>query len=293
MRTELLEYFIAVAQEGNITSAAEVLHITQPTLSRQLADLEQSLGVQLLVRGKRRVTLTEAGALFLERAQEIVELTERTCEEVRRAPEEVRGTIHLGYPETAGVRSLSGVFKVFSERYPLITYDLYSGYSEDIRYRLDTGALDVGVVTLPADFTRYDHLDLADTERWGVLCSSTLPLAQLECVTPRDVYRYPLIVPRRAVMQDAVLGWLGDLRAQAHVFATYNLILSGAHTFITQELGIALCTEAAKASIQDSACAFVPLEPARYTHSALVWRHGRALSRPVALFIEEARSLLA
>lgn len=167
MEYRILKYFLVVAREENITRAAEILHISQPALSRQLMRLEEELGVQLFTRGRHSTSLTEEGMLLRRRAQEIVDLTEKTEREFRTNSEELAGTISIGSGEGAVMRYLAGLMKSFSEKYPAVTFDLYSGAADQVKERLERGTLDVGAFIGNIDLSKYEAVELPVKERWG------------------------------------------------------------------------------------------------------------------------------
>ena len=191
MDIRLLEYYLAVAKQGNITRAAEQLHVTQPTISRQLMDLEENVGTPLMIRGKRQVTLTEAGVLFQQRAEEIVALMEKTLRDVSDLDDLLGGTVSIGCVETRASRMLAKALKGFSAQYPKVQYDLYSGIGDDIREKLDQGELDFGILVEPVEVAKYDFFRLPYQEVWGMLVSRDDPLAQKSSLDQEDPHYAP------------------------------------------------------------------------------------------------------
>ncbi|MBU5626113.1 LysR family transcriptional regulator [Oscillibacter sp. MSJ-2] len=274
MDLRLLEYFLAVARAGNITKAAEQLHVTQPTISRQLMDLEEVMGTPLLCRGKRQVTLTDAGVLFQQRAEEIVTLMEKTQQDLADQNDLVGGTVAVGCVESSASRMLPEVLKNFAAQHPRVQYQLYSADGDDIREKLDRGELDFGILLEPIEAAKYDYLRLPYWETWGLLMRSDDPLAEKAAMTVEDILPLPLILPRREIVQDNIAGWFGVERSQLHIFAGHNLINNGA-LLVEAGLGYAFCVGGCFAIRQTEGLKFVPLTPERTTGHVLAWKKNR------------------
>lgn len=193
MEFRTLKYFLTVAREENITRAAALLHLTQPTLSRQLMQLEEELGVKLFRRSQHHIVLTEAGMLLRRRAQEIVELAEKTARELRPA-EEITGRISIGSGDLRSMTYLAKLLAAFHRQHPRVQYEIYSGDSDGIKERIEQGLLDMGLLLEPVDTSRYQILRLPVRESWGVLVPEDSPLARREAVTPGDLADSPLIL---------------------------------------------------------------------------------------------------
>ena len=209
MELRTLRYFLTTADEGNITRAAHILHVTQPTLSRQLMELERELGTVLIVRGKKGVTLTDDGMLFRQRAEEIVELADRAEKTFVERENTVSGIVSIGATEAVGSRLLARIMKKFSDKYPLIQFHLYNEMADNIKERMDKGLVDVGLLLEPVDTTKYDFVRLSQKETWGVLMRKDHPLSQRESVTPQEMAKYPLILPLRENVRADIINWLG------------------------------------------------------------------------------------
>ena len=169
MELRVLKYFLTVAREGSITGAANSLHLTQPTLTRQIQELERELGQKLLVRGKYKVTLTPEGMILRKRAQEIVDMVEKTEAEFQAITDTISGEIYIGAGETNGIKAVADVANELRKKYPQITFNFHSGNAEDIMERLDKGLLDFGLIIQPADISRYDSITLPNKDIWGVI----------------------------------------------------------------------------------------------------------------------------
>lgn len=175
MEIRVLRYFLAVAREESITAAANFLHLTQPTLSRQIHDLEEELGQRLLIRKSHRVTLTPEGMLLRKRAEEILSMVDKTESEFRSLETTVSGDVYIGSGETQAVRQIAEIIRRMQVEYPGIHYHMHSGNAQDITDRLDNGLLDFGILIQPADITKYDSLDLPAKDVWGVIMRKDSP----------------------------------------------------------------------------------------------------------------------
>lgn len=274
MDLRLLEYFLAVAKVGNITKAAQQLHVTQPTISRQLTDLEERLGTPLLVRGKRQVTLTDAGVLFQQRAEEILSLMEKTRRDLQDQNDLVGGVVALGCVESCASRMLPEVLGAFSERYPKVRYELYSADGDDIREKLDRGELDFGVLLEPVEAAKYDFFRLPYWETWGVVLRKDDPLARKEAIGREEVLAMPLILPRREIVQDNIASWFGVERSRLHIFAGHNL-LNNAALLAEAGLGYPVCVGGSFEIRGGEALCFRPFTPRRTTGHVLAWKKNR------------------
>lgn len=284
MELRVLRYFVTVAREENITRAAEVMHVSQPALSRQLANLEDELGTTLFYRGNRRITLTEAGMLLRRRAEEVLTLIGRTEEEIRDTGGPVEGTVCIGTAEAAATRVLPGLIRDFSARYPHVRYELHTATADSVKERLDRGLLDIGLVTEPVDVSRYECAPLEEKDRWGVITWAGSPLAEENAIRREDLSGQPLLLPRRPEVQQVLREWFGEQAID--VFATCNLMGTGIQ-LVAEGLCHALALETAwKPS--DRTC-FRPLEPLLLCSSVLIWKKYQATSEAVRRFIEEIR----
>ncbi len=292
MELRTLRYFLAAAQEENITKAAEILHLTQPTLSRQILDLERELGVTLMLRGKNGLTLTDDGIFFRQRAQEIVELADRLEKDFAGRQNDISGMVVIGASEVAGSQTLAKLIKEFSERYPAVQFTLYNETVDNIKDRLEKGLVDIGLLLEPIDVTRYDYVRLAKQDTWGLLVREDHPLAEQESLTAEDAVACPLLLPLRENIRAEILHWLGREEKDLKIPLFYTL-LSNAALMVAEGLGCAFCMDGALAIRSDPRLRFLPLEPRRMTHSALVWKKNRLFSPAASLFIQEIHLLRA
>ena len=209
MEIRVLRYFLTVVREESITKAADVLHITQPTLSRQLSQMEEEVGVKLFNRGSRRITLTNEGILLRRRAEEILQLVDKTEKELIEQEEQVEGKISIGCGEIAAVQVLPNLIKTFREKYPQVTFDIFTATADLVKEQMDKGLLDIGLLLEPVDMEKYDLIRLEVKEKWVVLMRPDAPLAEKENVTAKNLSELPLILPRRMNVQNELASWFG------------------------------------------------------------------------------------
>ena len=274
MELRVLRYFLTVAQEENITKAAALLHVTQPTLSRQLMQLEEELGCKLFHRSQYRIILTDAGMLLRRRAQEIVELADKTQREFAQPEGELAGEISIGCGETQGMTFLSQHIRSFRELHPQVQFRIYSANADDVKERIEKGLLDLGLLTEPVDIGRYAFLRLPQKDRWGALVPKDSPLAQKEGITPQDLAGVPLLMSGREKVRSELAGWFGDGFDRLTIAATFNLILNAAN-MVKNGVGVALCFDLENIS---DALQFVPLSPKLETGTVLAWKKDKPLS---------------
>ena len=292
MELRTLRYFLAAAQEENITKAADILHVTQPTLSRQMMDLERELGVTLMLRGKNGLTLTDDGIFFRQRAQEIVELADRLEKSFVERQNNISGMVVIGASEAVGSQTLARLIKEFSGKYPAVQFTLYNETVDNIKDRLDKGLVDIGLLLEPVDVTKFDYVRLSQQDIWGLLVRDDHPLTEKESLTADDVAPYPLILPLRDNIRVEIIHWLGRDEKELTIPLFYTL-LSNAALMVAEGLGCAFCMDGALAIRSDPRLRFMPLEPRRVTHSVLVWKKNKIFSPATSLFIQEINLLRA
>ena len=292
MELRTLRYFLAAAQEENITKAADILHVTQPTLSRQMMDLERELDVTLMLRGKNGLTLTDDGIFFRQRAQEIVELADRLEKSFVERQNNISGMVVIGASETVGSQTLARLIKEFSGKYPAVQFTLYNETVDNIKDRLDKGLVDIGLLLEPVDVTKFDYVRLSQQDTWGLLVRDDHPLTEKESLTADDVAPYPLILPLRDNIRVEIIHWLGRDEKELTIPLFYTL-LSNAALMVAEGLGCAFCMDGALAIRSDPRLRFIPLEPRRVTHSVLVWKKNKIFSPATSLFIQEINLLRA
>lgn len=281
-----LEYFLAIAREETITGASRVLHLSQPALTRQLRLLEEELGKQLVVRGSRRITLTGDGMLLRRRAEEILSLTRRTCEELSRDEENLSGDVYLCAGETRGLRYLTAAAKRLRERCPDIRFHLSSGDTADVQEELEKGLIDFGVLFEPIDRSRYNCLPIPYRDTWGILMRRDCPLADKESVCGADLKDVPLIIPRREGGAALAGRLLGLDEASLTIAGTYSLLFN-ASLMVEDGIGCALGLDGILNLSGDSPLCFRPLLPGQQASMNLVWKRYQLLSRAASAFLEE------
>lgn len=292
MELRTLRYFLAAAQERNITRAADILHVTQPTLSRQLMDLERELGTTLMIRGKNGLTLTDDGIFFQQRAEEIVELAERLERSFVERNADVSGQIAIGASEAVGSRLFARLIKQFSDKYPMVQFQLYNEMADNIKDRLDKGLVDVGLLLEPVDTLKYDFVRLSQKETWGILMRDDHPLADRERIDPDEIAEYPLILPLREPVRNEILNWISREEKDLTIPLSYTL-LSNAALLVETGLGCAFCLDGALAIHSSPQLRFVPIYPEHTTRSVLVWKKNHLFSPATSLFIQEINMLRA
>ncbi|MDQ8736871.1 LysR family transcriptional regulator [Paenibacillus sp. LHD-38] len=285
MELRVINYYLTVAREGSITKAAEVLHVSQPNLSRQLKQLEEELGVTLFKRGNKKITLTNDGILFQQRANEIVSLVNKTTHEFTQQKDSIGGTVSIGCVESTASRMLSKVLREFSKRYPLVRYDLYSADGDDIREKLDKGIIDIGVLLEPIETAKYNYIHLPYVEKWGLVMRRDDPLAQRESIGLQEVSSLPLIPPRRMIVRNEISSWFGFSEEQLQIVATHNL-LTNASLLVEEKLGYAISVEGAHEIRGSKNTCFIPFSPVRTTGHVLAWKKTQIFNSATQLFIQ-------
>lgn len=283
MELRVLLYFLTVAQEENITKAAKILHVTQPSLSRQLRQLEEEFQVQLFYRHKHGIVLTEDGHLLRRRAQEIVSLAEKTEEELSHREELISGQITLGCGETENMVYVSQKMALFRKKYPEVHFEIYTAVADAVQERLENGSLDFGLLQEPVDVTPYQYLRLPVKENWSALMRKDFPLAPKTKLTPADLVGVPLILPKRRSVQNVLANWFGEYYPQLNVAGVYNLSYHNCLILVRNRLGLALVHEFK--NCPPDLC-LRPLAPAIGNRSVLIWKKNQVLSPLVRTFID-------
>lgn len=292
MELRVLRYFLTVAQEESITRAAAVLHLTQPTLSRQLTQLEQELGVRLFERGSRRISLTGAGMLLKRRAEELLSLAGRTERELSGGPGQLEGEISLGCGELESVRLLAGLMRGFSELHPGVRFELFSATADVIRLRMDRGLTDIGLLLEPVGMEKYDFIRLGVRERWVAVMRPDDPLASLESVAASDLVSRPLITAMREAVRSELASWFGDFFPRLDIRCTVNLSTNAA-VLARQGYGVCLVVEGSLPYLDPRELVCRPLSPPLSSTSVLAWKRGAPQSPAVSRFIEHIKCSLS
>lgn len=287
MNIRVLRYFLTVAREGSVTGAANFLHVTQPTLSRQIKDLEEELGTKLLIRGSHSVTLTPDGMRLRKRAEEILEMVEKTEAEFSAGEETISGDIYIGGGETKVMRHISGIICEMRKDYPDIRYQLYSGNSADVTERLDKGLLDFGILIQPADLSKYDYVNLPDNDVWGVILRKDSPLAAKKRITRKDLLGEPLICSRQAMQRTSARNeftdWFEDDLDKLNVVAMFNLVYNAA-ILVEDGIGHAVTIDGLANTSENSNLCFTLLEPRLESGLNIIWKKYQVFSPAAAVF---------
>ena len=289
MEFRVLRYFLTVAREGTITGAANSLHLTQPTLSRQLMDLEKELGQKLLVRGKYKVTLTPEGMMLRKRAEDIVSLVEKSQEEFSFINDIIGGDIYIGCGETDSMKYIAEVIKDIRMEYPQIKFHIYSGNAEDVIEKLDKGLIDFGVLIQPIDLSKYDNITLPEKDLWGVIVRKDSPLAKKEKIMLDDLKSVPVIASRQMSEkysgQSGFLDWFGSEFKNLNIAATYNLVYNAA-IMVRAGIGCAVTLDKLVNTTGESELCFIPLSPKLESGLDIVWKKHQIFSPAAKLFLE-------
>lgn len=288
MEFRVLQYFLAIAREETISKAAESLHITQPTLSRQMKGLEEQLGKQLFIRGNRKINLTEEGILLRQRAEEIISLVEKTESEIMHSDTTISGDIYIGSGETEGMRILAKVIDTCHKEYPKIKFHLYSGNSQDVVEKIENGLIDFGVLIEPADISKYDFIKLPVKDKWGVLMRKDSPIASLKSITADTLKKLPLICSSQEIVKNEISGWLNDDYNKLNIVATYNLIYN-ASLLVEEGSGYALGLDKLINTSGNSKLCFIPLEPKLEVGLTLIWKKYHLFSKAASYFLNQLR----
>lgn len=296
MELRVLKYFLAVAREGSVTAAAHSMHVTQPTLSRQLQELEEELGQKLFIRSNNHnAVLTPEGTLLRKRAEDILDMVHKTENEFSAMGEDIAGDIYIGGGESDAMRRILRGIKNLQEEHPNIRCHVYSGNTEDVMDKLDYGMLDFGVLVQPVDVDKYNHITLPDEDVWGVLMRKDHPLAELKQITPEDLRQEPLICSRYVIRRSGVKNhcaqWFGKEFSRINVVATYNLIFNAA-LMVEEGIGCALVMDKLAEVQHHRNLCFRQLSPRLTTGLELVWKKQQFFSAASELFLERLRVTL-
>lgn len=286
MELRVLNYFLMAAREENITRAAEMLHITQPTLSRQIAQLEDELGVKLFERGNHNIVLTDDGMLLKRRAQEFMDLAEKTLRDFSR-DHELSGVVSIGSGELKSMQYLSEAIASFRTKYPRVTFEIYSGDSDHIKERMDRGLLDIGLLLEPVDIGKYDFVYTGVTEEWNALVSENSPLAEKDVLTPQDLSGVPLILARREMAKSHVYKWLGEYTDENNIVANGNLL----YNIAVIAKNVSCIVIAVRLDCEYKGLKYIPLSPKLESGTVLVWRKTQTFSKATQAFISHLKEM--
>lgn len=289
MEIRVLRYFLAVAREGTITHAAQRLHISQPALSKQIKELETELGKKLFTRSSFRVQLTEEGMLLRRRAEDILDMVDKTEEEFKALGEISGGDIHIGCAESDGIKHLARRVKAVQAQYPRIRVHLYSGDRSDLAERLEQGFLDFAVLVESNDLSKYNYLPMPGTDAWGIILRRDHPLAEKEAVASEDLLEVPLICPRQG-LQKELSDWFQEKLDRLNIVATCNLAYNGG-VLAREGLGCLLTFDKLADTGPNSPLCFRPLTPPLHSRLFLAWKKYAVFSPAAEVLLNEMKDL--
>lgn len=289
MELRVLQYFLAVARENSISGAAQFLHLTQPTLSRQLKELEEELGKQLFIRGNRRITLTEEGMILRKRAEEITELIQKAEDEITASDAMLAGDILIGAGETDGNRFLIKAIKAIQKEYPLVHFHIVSGDKAMITEAIDRGSIDFGIVFGNIDTAKYESIPVHHKDTWGVLMRRDAELAKKEFVTADDLIDQPLIISRQAFQNSELKNFFHMEQENLNIAATYSLLFNGS-LMVDEGLGYAICFDKLVNVSGNSNLCFRPLQPKIEARMSILWKKYQVFSKAAQKFLQQLQA---
>ena len=291
MELRLLRYFLTVAKEQSFTKAAEQLHITQPTLSRQMAAFEEDLGITLFIRNGKKISLTEKGILLKRRALEILNLEERTLEELKEE-EVVEGTITIGCGEFAAVETLAKICKTYKEKYPLVQIALHTATADTVYEMMKKGLVDIALFLEPVDTEGLDYIRISDSDHWCVGMRPDDPLAKKKFIKKEDLIGKPLILPERMNVQSEIANWFGKDFSKLQIAFTSNLG-TNAGVMAANGLGYPISIEGAAKYWREDILVQRRISPEITTSTMIAWRRNIPYSLAIRKMIEEINAFQA
>lgn len=292
MEIRVLQYFLAIAREQSISGAAEFLHISQPTLSRQIRDMEEELGKQLFVRGNRKITLTEEGMILRKRSEEILGLVKKTEDEIAFSDDISEGDIYIGAGETNAIHHLARCAHQLQLNYPGIRYHIASGDTRDVLEELDKGLIDFGLLFGTVDKSKYEFLDIPFEDVYGILMRKDCELAKKDAIRPEDIWDKPIICNRNAWdNSNEIFTWLKKDRSEVNIIATYNLLYN-ASILVEEKIGYAIGLDKIIDVSHESALCFKPFDPPLYAHMSLIWKKYQVFSKAAEKYLAQMQSML-
>ena len=290
MEIRVLRYFLETAREGNMTRAAERLFISQPTMSKQLKELENELGAKLFIRSNYSIRLTEAGMLLRDRAEDILSLVAKTEAEFKSLEETNSGDIFVGAPESEAMSLFAEAVHTLQKNYPRIRCNIYSGNLSDVCERLDKGLLDFAIVMSYVDLSKYNYLELPMKDTWGILMRKDDPLAGKSSFAASDLDKLPLICSRQWIDQESPR-WLGSAAKDMNIVATYNLVFNGS-VMVRAGMGYAVVLDKLVNTGEESDLTFIPLSGVPQTEMYVIWRKYQTFTPIAHLLLQELRTRL-
>lgn len=290
MEIRVLRYFLEIAREGSMTKAADILHVTQPTLSKQIKELEQELGKKLFQRRSTSVSLTDEGMLLRKRAEDILDMVDKTISEFKELNNITGGDVLIGCAESYYICYLAQIIKEFQKQYPGFRYHIKSGDTEQTAEKLDRGLLDFAVIVEPPDLSKYNYLVFPEPDTWGLLMRKDHPLAQKEWVEIDDLYSIPIFCSEQAAKVD-LPRWCGEKLDQLNVAGTFTLFYNGS-VFVREGLGCMLTFDKLADTSEDSQLCFRPIRPALETKMYIIWKKYQVFTPIAGLFLQQLKNNL-
>lgn len=292
MELRVLQYFLTICREESISGAAQTLHLTQPTLSRQLKDLEEELGKQLFIRGNRKIALTEEGMILRKGAEEIMQLVQKTENDINLADKTLAGNIYIGAGETDAVRFIAKAQQNIRKDYPLVSFHMESGDRITIMESLDKGLLDFALIFGEVDASKHESLEIPYLDTWGVLMRRDSPLAEKECIQPEDLWEQPLLISRQEYSKKTLFPWLKRDFGQLNIIGTYSLLFN-ASIMVEEGLGYALGLDKIINVSGNSRLCFRPLSPRIQSGTHIIWKKYQPLTKAAEKFLEQLKASVA
>lgn len=287
MEIRVLRYFLEAVREGNITKAAGRLHISQPTLSRQLKELEEELGKKLFIRSNYSIKLTDEGMLLRKRAEDILDMVDKTTDEFKSLDDINGGDIHIGCAESDNIKYFSRIMKKIQEKYPRIRCHFYSSGTDAVNERIERGLLDFAIIVQEVDLSKYNYLKMPSFDTWGLLMRKDSSLAQKPFIQPEDLLDRPLICSRQS-MTEEMQKWLGEMLDKLNIIATYDLLFN-ASVMVREGLGYALGFDNIIYTGQESPLCFRPLNPTLKSPMYIIWKKYQVFTPVASVLLEEMK----
>lgn len=291
MEIRVLRYFLEIARAGNMTRAAETLHVSQPTLSKQIKDLEQELGKKLFIRKSTSLSLTDEGMLLRKRAEDILDMVDKTTDEFKALDEITGGEVHIGCAESYQIKYLAQAIHSFKKKYPLFRYHLTSGNTEQVTERLDRGLIDFAVIVEPPNLSRYNYLELPESDIWGLIMKNDDPLARKNTICFEDLADLDLICSEQGMKFD-IARWCGEKADTLNLTGTLNLSCNGS-VFVKEGLGYMLTFDKLIKTDSESGLCFRPLEPVLETKMYVIWKKYQVFTPIAELLLDELKEQIS
>ncbi|MBQ7266365.1 MAG: LysR family transcriptional regulator [Firmicutes bacterium] len=287
MEIRVLRYFLAIAREENMTRAAEQLHISQPSLSKEIKKLEEELGHELFTRTNKSMRLNDEGMLLRKRAEDILAMVDKTTDEFNRLNNITGGEIRIGCAESYLIKYLARSIKAFKQRYPNFVFHIFSADTEPVAERLDRGLLDLAVIVEPPNLSKYNYLTIPESDKWGLVMRRDSPLAQKKEIKFEDLYGIPLFCSEQSIKVDFPR-WCGEDMDKLHFAGTFNLSYNGS-VFVKEGLGYLLTFEHLINTSKESGLCFRPITPKLETNMYIIWKKYQVFSPIADLFVKQLR----